>query len=84
VLERILELTVRAGCAYLKRIYLSHIQAVGLIDYEDHPTEGLVAAIRNSIRVNKDTLPRRAPGQPRGADTRCWRSWGILPWKFKP
>jgi crotonobetainyl-CoA:carnitine CoA-transferase CaiB-like acyl-CoA transferase len=46
-----------------------HIQAVGLIDYEDHPTEGRVAAIRNSIRVNEDTLPKRAPAQPRGADT---------------
>jgi crotonobetainyl-CoA:carnitine CoA-transferase CaiB-like acyl-CoA transferase len=47
-----------------------HLQAVGLIAYEDHPTEGRTAAIRASIRVDEGTLPRRAPAQPRGADTR--------------
>lgn len=46
-----------------------HLQAVGLIDYEDHPTEGRTAAIRASIRVDEQTLARRAPAQPRGADT---------------
>lgn len=47
-----------------------HLRAVGLIDYEDHPTEGRTASIRASIRVDEGTLPRRAPAQPRGADTR--------------
>jgi crotonobetainyl-CoA:carnitine CoA-transferase CaiB-like acyl-CoA transferase len=48
-----------------------HLKAVGLIDYEEHPTEGRTAAIRASIRVDDATLPRRAPAQPRGADTRA-------------
>ena len=48
-----------------------HLEAVGLIDYEDHPTEGRTAAIRSSIRVDEATLSRRAPAQPRGADTRA-------------
>jgi len=46
-----------------------HLLAVGLIDHEDHPTEGRTAAIRASIRVDDATLARRAPAQPRGADT---------------
>lgn len=48
-----------------------HLEAVGLIDHEDHPTEGRTAAIRASLRVDEQTLPRRAPAQPRGADTRA-------------
>lgn len=48
-----------------------HLQAVGLIDYEHHPTEGRTAAIRASIRVDEQHLPRRAPAQPRGADSRA-------------
>lgn len=48
-----------------------HLKAVGLIEYEDHPTEGRTAAIRASIRVDDAYLPRRAPAQPRGADTRA-------------
>jgi crotonobetainyl-CoA:carnitine CoA-transferase CaiB-like acyl-CoA transferase len=48
-----------------------HLAAVGLIEYEQHPTEGRTAAIRASIRVDEGTLPRRAPAQPRGADTRA-------------
>jgi crotonobetainyl-CoA:carnitine CoA-transferase CaiB-like acyl-CoA transferase len=47
-----------------------HLEAVGLISYEDHPTEGRTAAIRASIRIDDETLPRREPAQPRGADTR--------------
>lgn len=47
-----------------------HLQAVGLIDYEQHPTEGRTAAIRASIRVDDGYLARRSPAQPRGADTR--------------
>jgi crotonobetainyl-CoA:carnitine CoA-transferase CaiB-like acyl-CoA transferase len=46
-----------------------HLEAVGLIGYEQHSTEGRTAAIRSSIRVNNATLPRRDPAQPRGADT---------------
>jgi crotonobetainyl-CoA:carnitine CoA-transferase CaiB-like acyl-CoA transferase len=48
-----------------------HLEAVGLIKYEEHPTEGRTAAIRASIRIDDATLPRRAPAQPRGADTRA-------------
>jgi crotonobetainyl-CoA:carnitine CoA-transferase CaiB-like acyl-CoA transferase len=48
-----------------------HLRAVGLIDHEQHPTEGRTAAIRSSIRVNENTLATRAPAQPRGADTRA-------------
>jgi crotonobetainyl-CoA:carnitine CoA-transferase CaiB-like acyl-CoA transferase len=48
-----------------------HLEAVGLIEYEEHPTEGRTAAIRASIRVDDAYLPRRAPAQPRGADTRA-------------
>jgi crotonobetainyl-CoA:carnitine CoA-transferase CaiB-like acyl-CoA transferase len=48
-----------------------HLEAVGLIEYEEHPTEGRTAAIRASIRIDDATLPRRAPAQPRGADTRA-------------
>ena len=48
-----------------------HLEAVGLIQYEEHPTEGRTAAIRSSIRVDDAYLARRAPAQPRGADTRA-------------
>lgn len=48
-----------------------HLRAVGLIEQEDHPTEGRTAAIRASIRVDEQALPRRTPAQPRGADTRA-------------
>ncbi len=47
-----------------------HLSAVGLIEQEQHPTEGRTAAIRSSIRVDEQRLPLRAPAQPRGADTR--------------
>lgn len=46
-----------------------HLQAVGLIDHEQHPTEGRTASIRASILIDDNTLDRRAPAQPRGADT---------------
>jgi crotonobetainyl-CoA:carnitine CoA-transferase CaiB-like acyl-CoA transferase len=48
-----------------------HLEAVGLIGYEQHPTEGRTASIRSSIRVDNATLPRRDPAQPRGTDTRA-------------
>jgi crotonobetainyl-CoA:carnitine CoA-transferase CaiB-like acyl-CoA transferase len=48
-----------------------HLEAVGLIEFEEHPTEGRTASIRASIRVDDAYLPRRDPAQPRGADTRA-------------
>jgi crotonobetainyl-CoA:carnitine CoA-transferase CaiB-like acyl-CoA transferase len=48
-----------------------HLEAVGLIEFEQHPTEGRTAAIRSSLRVDDAYLPRRAPAQPRGANTRA-------------
>jgi crotonobetainyl-CoA:carnitine CoA-transferase CaiB-like acyl-CoA transferase len=48
-----------------------HLQAVGLIAFEQHPTEGQTASLRSSIRVDDEYLPRRAPAQPRGADTKA-------------
>ena len=47
-----------------------HLQAVGLLADETHPTEGRTKSIRASIRVDDAPLDRRAPAQPRGADTR--------------
>jgi len=48
-----------------------HLQAVGLLADETHPTEGRTTSIRASIRVDDAHLDRRAPAQPRGADTRA-------------
>jgi crotonobetainyl-CoA:carnitine CoA-transferase CaiB-like acyl-CoA transferase len=48
-----------------------HIDAVGLIKYEDHPTEGRTAAIRSTIRFDEAYPSRREPAQPRGMDTRA-------------
>jgi crotonobetainyl-CoA:carnitine CoA-transferase CaiB-like acyl-CoA transferase len=48
-----------------------HLDAVGLVTYGHHPTEGRVAQIRSSIRVD-DTYPQPGtPAQPRGHDTRA-------------
>lgn len=47
-----------------------HLDAVGLIAFEQHPTEGRTAAIRSSIRFDDAYPARRTPAQPRGADTR--------------
>src|SRR6476659_9368288 len=41
-----------------------------LVKMEDHPTEGRVAAIRSTIRIDDKYPPRLAPAQPRGAETR--------------
>jgi len=46
-----------------------HLYAVGLIEFEDHPTEGRTASIRSSIRCDDNYLPRRQPASPRGWDT---------------
>jgi crotonobetainyl-CoA:carnitine CoA-transferase CaiB-like acyl-CoA transferase len=47
-----------------------HLVAVGLIDHEDHPTEGRTAAIRSSLRIDGQAMARREPAQPRGAQSR--------------
>lgn len=46
-----------------------HLQAVGLIRHEDHPTEGRTATIRTSVRVDDQYLDMRAPSQPKGWDS---------------
>jgi len=46
-----------------------HLQAVGLIQYEDHPTEGRTAAIRSSIRFDEAYPALRSASCPRGWDT---------------
>src|SRR5258705_467468 len=48
----------------------AHLVAVDLVKMEDHPTEGRVAAIRSTIRIDDEYLPRLTPAQPRGAETR--------------
>jgi crotonobetainyl-CoA:carnitine CoA-transferase CaiB-like acyl-CoA transferase len=47
----------------------THLKAVGLIQYEDHPTEGKTAAIRSSIKVNNANLNLRETSQPKGWET---------------
>jgi crotonobetainyl-CoA:carnitine CoA-transferase CaiB-like acyl-CoA transferase len=47
-----------------------HLQAVGLIQFEEHPTEGKTAAIRPTVQFDGAYPSRRAPSQPRGSDTR--------------
>jgi len=48
-----------------------HLEAVGLIAFEQHPTEGTTAAIRSSIRFDDAYPDRRSPAQPRGMDTQA-------------
>ena len=47
-----------------------HLKAVGLVQYEDHPTEGKTAAIRSSIKVNDAYLNLRETSQPKGWETK--------------
>jgi crotonobetainyl-CoA:carnitine CoA-transferase CaiB-like acyl-CoA transferase len=47
-----------------------HLKAVGLIGFEEHPTEGKTAVIRPTTRFNGDYSSARNPSQPRGAQTR--------------
>lgn len=47
-----------------------HLQAVGLVSSEQHPTEGKVAAIRSTIRFDDTYPPLRGPSQPKGWETR--------------
>jgi crotonobetainyl-CoA:carnitine CoA-transferase CaiB-like acyl-CoA transferase len=46
-----------------------HLQAVKLIEFDDHPTEGSVAAIRSTISFNGEYEPVGAVAQPRGWET---------------
>ena len=46
-----------------------HLEAVDLVRFEDHPSEGRIAAIRSSIRFDGETSDLRSPAQPRGAQT---------------
>jgi crotonobetainyl-CoA:carnitine CoA-transferase CaiB-like acyl-CoA transferase len=46
-----------------------HLQAVGLIQHENHPTEGRTAAIRSSIKFGENYPALRSPSCPRGWDT---------------
>jgi crotonobetainyl-CoA:carnitine CoA-transferase CaiB-like acyl-CoA transferase len=48
-----------------------HLQAVGLIRNENHPTEGKVAAIRSTIRFDDTYSPLGSTSQPRGWETRA-------------
>jgi crotonobetainyl-CoA:carnitine CoA-transferase CaiB-like acyl-CoA transferase len=47
-----------------------HLNAVGLINFEDHATEGRTAVIRSSIQVDGSYPAARTPAAPRGWDTR--------------
>jgi len=47
-----------------------HIRAVGLIQYEEHPTEGKTAVIRPTIRFDGAYPAVRSSAQPRGWETR--------------
>jgi crotonobetainyl-CoA:carnitine CoA-transferase CaiB-like acyl-CoA transferase len=46
-----------------------HLKAVKLLDYENHPTEGRIAVIRSTIRVNGDYPSVRSTAVPNGWDT---------------
>jgi crotonobetainyl-CoA:carnitine CoA-transferase CaiB-like acyl-CoA transferase len=48
-----------------------HLQAVGLINYESHPTEGKAAWIRSTINFNGSYLDAGTPSQPKGWETRA-------------
>jgi crotonobetainyl-CoA:carnitine CoA-transferase CaiB-like acyl-CoA transferase len=48
-----------------------HLQAVGLIRTETHPTEGTVSAIRSTIRFDDTYSPLGSSAQPRGWETRA-------------
>jgi crotonobetainyl-CoA:carnitine CoA-transferase CaiB-like acyl-CoA transferase len=47
-----------------------HLEAVGLITREEHPTEGSVSAIRSTIRFDDAYPSLRGCAQPRGWETR--------------
>ncbi len=47
-----------------------HLEAVGLVTREQHPTEGGVSAVRSTIRCDEAYPPLGDPAQPRGWETR--------------
>jgi crotonobetainyl-CoA:carnitine CoA-transferase CaiB-like acyl-CoA transferase len=46
-----------------------HLKAVGLLDFENHPTEGKTVAIRSTIRVDGEYPSARSTPVPNGWDT---------------
>ena len=46
-----------------------HLQSVGLIGFEDHPTEGRTATLRSTVRFDGKPPSRRGFAQPKGWDT---------------
>lgn len=46
-----------------------HLQAVGLLDFEDHPTEGKTAVIRSTIQVDGHYPSARSAAVPCGWDS---------------
>jgi crotonobetainyl-CoA:carnitine CoA-transferase CaiB-like acyl-CoA transferase len=46
-----------------------HLKAVGLLGYENHPTEGKTAVIRSTIQVDGQYASARSPSVPNGWDT---------------
>jgi crotonobetainyl-CoA:carnitine CoA-transferase CaiB-like acyl-CoA transferase len=48
-----------------------HLEAVGLVTFEQHPTEGRTAAIRSSIRFDGGYPATGTPAQPQGQETRA-------------
>jgi crotonobetainyl-CoA:carnitine CoA-transferase CaiB-like acyl-CoA transferase len=47
-----------------------HLKAVGLLDYENHPTEGITAVIRSTISVDGAYPSARSTAVPNGWDTK--------------
>jgi crotonobetainyl-CoA:carnitine CoA-transferase CaiB-like acyl-CoA transferase len=46
-----------------------HLRAVKLVEFDEHPTEGSVAAIRSTISIDGTYATSGAPAQPRGWET---------------
>jgi len=46
-----------------------HLKAVGLMQFENHPTEGKTVSIRSTINVDGNYSPLRSTAAPRGWDT---------------
>jgi crotonobetainyl-CoA:carnitine CoA-transferase CaiB-like acyl-CoA transferase len=47
-----------------------HLKAVGLLDYENHPTEGKTAVIRSTIKIDNEYPSARSTAVPNGWDTK--------------
>ena len=50
-----------------------HLKAVGLMQFENHPTEGKTVSIRSTINVDGNYSPLRSTAVPR-----CWNTTEIL------